>query len=265
MFDLLESRLIVEYEIRTLSDLHIGGHESSAPGDVDMAVIRDSGGYPIVPGSSLKGVLRSEMERLLRGLPKRACTPEDLCDPKKVKECTVCQLFGGRELAASIRVRDAVTESKKTLVRDGVRIDRKTRRVDGAAKYTIEVVPKGTMFSGIITIENPKLETFKYAKLGALLGTIRFFNATARSLGGGVSRGFGEVLIVPLRIREITAKNYLEGKYGGTELLSLESAVSDEALGRGELPMKGKPPMENVDQSIQDWKGCVEALDDAGE
>jgi len=258
MFDLLESRLIVEYEIRTLSDLHIGGHESSAPGDIDMAVIRDSGGYPIVPGSSLKGVLRSEMERLLRGLPKRACTPEDLCDPKKVKECTVCQLFGGRELAASIRVRDAITKSKKTLVRDGVRIDRKTRRVEGVAKYTIEVVPKGTVFRGIITIENPQLETFEYAKLGALLGTIRFFNATARSLGGGVSRGFGEVVIVPTRIREVTANNYLEGKYDGTELSSLEGDVSDEVLGKGKLPMN------DMDQFIKDWKECVEALDDAG-
>ena len=259
MFDLLESRLIVEYEIRTLSDLHIGGHESSAPGDVDMAVIRDSGGYPIVPGSSLKGVLRSEMERLLRGLLKRACTPEDLCDPKKVKECTVCQLFGGRELAASIRVRDAVTDSKKTHVRDGVSIDRKKRKAVPGAYYTIEVVPKGTVFGGVITIENPKIDEFEYAKLGALLGTIRFFNATARSIGGGVSRGFGEVVIEPTLIREVTANNYLEGKYDGDVLSSLEGDVSDEVLGKGKLPMNG------MDQFIKDWKECVEALDDAGE
>jgi hypothetical protein len=72
-------------------------------------------------------------------------------------------------------------------------------------------------------------------------------------------------VIVPTRIREVTAKDYLEGKYDGTELLLLDGDVSDDVLGRGELPMKGKPPMEDVDQSIQDWKGCVEALDDAGE
>lgn len=257
MFDLLESRLIVECEIRTLSDLHIGGHESSAPGDVDMAVIRDSGGYPIVPGSSLKGVLRSEMERLLKGLGREACTPDDLCP--KGEECTVCHLFGGKELAASIRVRDAITDSKKTLSRDGVRIDRRTRKVAGVAKYTIEVVPKGTVFRGVITIENPKIDEFEYAKLGALLGTIRFFNATARSLGGGVSRGFGEVLVVPTKVMEITAKNYLEGEYGGTKLSSLEGDVSDEVLGKGELPMT------DVDRFIKDWKECVEALDDAGE
>jgi len=257
MFDLLESRLIVEYEIRTISDLHIGGHESSVPGDVDMAVIRDSGGYPIVPGSSLKGVLRSEMERLLNGLGKRVCTPDDLCP--KGEECTVCHLFGGKELAASIRVRDAVAGSKGTLVRDGVRIDRKKRMAVPGAYYTIEVVPKGTVFRGVITIEDPKIDEFVWAKLGALLGTIRFINATARSLGGGVSRGFGEVLIVPIRIREITAKNYLEGKYDGDELSLLESDVSDGALGKGELPMT------DVDRFIKDWKGCVEALDDAGE
>ncbi|RJS71535.1 MAG: hypothetical protein CW694_04965 [Candidatus Syntrophoarchaeum sp. WYZ-LMO15] len=262
MFDTLESRIIIDYEIWVRSDLHIGGHDSGAPGAVDMGVMKDVDGYPFVPGSSLKGVLRSEMERLLKGLGKRACSPDPdkLC--KAGEECTVCLLFGGREVAGSIKVRDAYTDSRRTLIRDGVRIDRKTRKAAGGAYYTMEAVPKGTKFKGRITIENPKLGEYRYAKLGALLGTVRFFNATSKSLGGGVSRGFGEVLIVPRLIREITADDYLEGRYEGRELVSLiEERGLEEVLERGELPMR---PDDAVDRFIGDWKGYVEAMEDGG-
>ena len=48
------------------SPIHIGaGGESFDPIQVDNAVIRDSRGNPYIPGSSLKGVLRSYMETLL--------------------------------------------------------------------------------------------------------------------------------------------------------------------------------------------------------
>ncbi|HEC57018.1 MAG TPA: hypothetical protein ENI32_03935, partial [Candidatus Syntrophoarchaeum butanivorans] len=139
MFETLESRIIIDYEIWVRSDLHIGGHDSGAPGAVDMGVMKDVDGYPFVPGSSLKGVLRSEMERLLNGLGKHVCSPDKLCDPEK--ECTVCKLFGGREVAGSIRVRDAYTDSRRTMVRDGVRIDRKKRKAADGGYYTMEVVP----------------------------------------------------------------------------------------------------------------------------
>jgi CRISPR-associated protein Csm3 len=267
MFDLLESRILIDYEVRTRSDLHIGGHKESAPGEMDMGVLKDAEGNPIIPGSSLKGVLRSEMEKLLKGLRKRACSPEPdkLCDPKKgERECTVCLLFGGREYAGSIRIRDAITETRTTRVRDGVRIDRATRKAAGSALYQLEVVPRGTVFMGRMTIENPKLKLeengkeYSYAKLGALLGTIQFFNATSKSLGGGVSRGFGEVLIVPKRIREITAGDYLEGNYKEkkplTELNDVENL--EELLEAGELPMT-----PSVDDFITDWKNYVNALE----
>jgi CRISPR-associated protein Csm3 len=246
MFDKLESRLIIDYEVRVKSDLHIGGHESTAPGEIDNPVIKDGNDFPMIPGSSLKGVLRTEMERLLRGANKKACTPNNLCEPKD--ECTVCLLFGGQEYAGSIRIRDAITDSPKTVVRDGVMIDRGKRKAAEGRYYTSEVVPKGTVFNGQIMIENPRLDECKYAKLGALLGTCRFFNATCRSLGGAVSRGFGEVIIVPKIVREVTPSDYLNGNYKGNVISTL---TSEEGLEEGELVM------DKVDQFIDDWKNYL--------
>jgi CRISPR/Cas system CSM-associated protein Csm3 (group 7 of RAMP superfamily) len=265
MFDLLESRILIDYEVRAKSDLHIGGHRESAPGEMEMGVLKDTSDKPIIPGSSLKGVLRSEMEKLLKGLEKPACTPADLCPAGE--ECTVCLLFGGREYAGSIRIRDAITDTRTTLLRDGVRIDRLKRKAAQGALYQLEVVPGGTVFIGRMTIENPKLklridekeEEYGYAKLGALLGTIRFFNATSKSIGGGVSRGFGEVLIVPNAVREVTAKDYLEGSYKGEKIAWLDDINNlEERLEEGELPMS---PPGKVDAFITDWKSYVNDLE----
>ncbi|MFQ6119663.1 MAG: RAMP superfamily CRISPR-associated protein, partial [Methanosarcinales archaeon] len=155
MFEKLENRAIIEYSIKTKSALHIGGHQVISPADVDNPIIKDSDETPIVPGSSLKGVLRSEMERLLKGLDIRVCNSnnaKEMCPADK--ECPVCILFGGKELAASLRIRDATANSKRTIIRDGVAIDRKTRKAVDGGKYDVEAVPKGTEFKGSIIIEN---------------------------------------------------------------------------------------------------------------
>lgn len=264
MFERLEKRIIIEYKVITISDLHVGGHESTAPAAVDNPVIKDSRGYPIIPGSSLKGVLRSEMERLLRGLDIKACKPdskpypEGLC--KSGKECTVCLLFGGREYAGSIRIRDATATTQRTTLRDGVSIDRKSRKAAKGRYYDIEVVPSGVEFNGEIVIENPKLvatnpesKEFEYAKLGAFLSLVRFFNVTGRSLGGAVSRGFGEVMLVPTRIREITAEDYMTGNYIGNEKYCLVG-VTDELITQ---LRKGELPIEGIEEYIGDWQGYL--------
>ncbi|MEA1985258.1 MAG: RAMP superfamily CRISPR-associated protein, partial [Euryarchaeota archaeon] len=128
MFRKLETRAILHYKIVTRSDLHIGGHTTIEPAEVDNPVIKDTDGYPIIPGSSLKGVLRTEMERLLRSLGLDICDVFDNKNRGGCNECAVCCLFGGKDLASSIRIRDAVADHKRTLIRDGVAIDRKARK-----------------------------------------------------------------------------------------------------------------------------------------
>ena len=53
-------KIIIKTDIRVLTGLHIGGSSAySAIGTVDSPVIRSYDGYPIIPGSSLKGKLRT--------------------------------------------------------------------------------------------------------------------------------------------------------------------------------------------------------------
>lgn len=219
MFERLDNRAIISYEIITKSDLHIGGHISIKPEEVDNPFIKDMDGFPVIPGSSLKGVLRTEMERLLRGLKLPNISVCDVLgvDHGGCNACPVCYLFGGSDLASSIRVKDATTEQKKTMIRDGVAIDRKKRKAKGTAKYDIEVVPRGTVFNGKFTIENTDLDTHTHAKLGALLSLIDFFNSCDGSIGHASSRGFGEIQLKFKSINLITSKNYIEGNYKGTQ------------------------------------------------
>jgi CRISPR-associated protein Csm3 len=218
MYQILESRALLQYTVKTISDLHIGGHGTTAPAEVDSPVIKNNNDYPIIPGSSLKGVLRTELERLLKGLDIDVCTVPDVCKTKKrivETECPVCLLFGGGELAGSVRIKDATANRQKTSIRDGVAIERKTRKAKAGAKYDIEVVPQGTEFEGEIIIENLSLMGNSYAKLGGLLSLIDFFNACSGSIGHAISRGFGQVNIKINNFRILTAEDYLEGNFDG--------------------------------------------------
>ncbi len=230
MFAKLENRIIVQYTVITRSDLHIGGHTTIEPSEVDNPVIKNTEGYPLIPGSSLKGVFRTELERLLRGLGvDGVCTPDNLCNTKtnKNKECPICLVFGGAEMASSIRIKDSTAKYKKTLIRDGVAIDRQNRKARKGGKYDIEVVPKGTVFTGTLSLENSGLYGFEHAKLGALLSLIDFFNSCSGSIGHAVSRGFGEVKLEIEKTNEITAQDYLNGTYEGKEYLKDSSEYAE--------------------------------------
>ncbi len=61
----MAGKLLIECELVTLTGMHIGGTDTfSAIGAIDSPVVRDAyTGRPIVPGSSLKGKLRSLLAR----------------------------------------------------------------------------------------------------------------------------------------------------------------------------------------------------------
>ena len=61
MSSFLKGKIIIETNLTVLTGLHIGGSDTySAIGTVDAPVIKSPlNGKPIVPGSSLKGKLRT--------------------------------------------------------------------------------------------------------------------------------------------------------------------------------------------------------------
>jgi CRISPR-associated protein Csm3 len=75
----LLGRVIITGHIRTLTGLHIGGSPGAlAIGNVDMPVIRDAvTGRPYIPGSSLKGKMRSLAEKVT-GAPQNKSIGKDV-------------------------------------------------------------------------------------------------------------------------------------------------------------------------------------------
>jgi len=214
VFEKLDKRLIIEGSLEALTPLHIGsGRAELGEEAIDLPVLRDPNDVPYVPGSSLKGKVRAEAERIAKSLGYDVCTPpkvEDMCGSKVRSEedlCIVCKIFGtaGKYIsrASKVRFRDAYPEGEvKTLTRVGIAMDRERGSVSPGALYTVEGVPKGTRFRFEVVAENLTEEELKLFKAA--------LKSVADSwLGGQTSRGFGKVRLVIDRVRVRTAKYYM--------------------------------------------------------
>jgi len=79
-FERFESRTTISATLEMQTALSVGSRASLEPTGTDLPVIKDQKGVPFVPGSSIKGVVRSEMERVLRSLDRES-TKLWACDP----------------------------------------------------------------------------------------------------------------------------------------------------------------------------------------
>jgi CRISPR-associated RAMP protein (TIGR02581 family) len=190
----------------------------------DMAPVltyRHNGQQEIyIPGSSLKGLIRSHSEKVINSIqPRVACNPllrptdNDMRGDKlyrvscgsSVKEewthyeiyansCPTCRLFGSTSFGSRIAIEDAYLPAnavgRKTLTehRDGIAIDRLTGGVSGTAKFDLEVVPEGISFTTEIRLRN-----FEIWQLGLLFVIIQDMEDELLRLGSGRSRGLGKI------------------------------------------------------------------------
>ena len=68
MFDTFKNRLEITGILWTVTALRISAGRSTEPIGSDLPVIKDALGRPFIPGSSLKGALRSRLESFLRAI-----------------------------------------------------------------------------------------------------------------------------------------------------------------------------------------------------
>jgi CRISPR-associated protein Csm3 len=71
MFERLENRYFLKGEIVFLNELHIGSGKGN--GRTDALVIKDHDDKPFIPGSSLRGALRSTIERIASSIGLNPC------------------------------------------------------------------------------------------------------------------------------------------------------------------------------------------------
>lgn len=176
-----------------------------------------------IPGSSLRGVIRSHAERLVRSIdPQKACDPLRLTqneDPSRSSNflgaclspatlgkdvpvdrfsgqtayklsCFTCRLFGNTGIASRIRVGDLYPSDGAPLtdVRHGVAIDRVTGAV-AQGPFLMETVTDGA-FTGKIVLRN-----FTLGHLGLLAAALLDMDDGLVPLGHAKSRGLGRVAL----------------------------------------------------------------------
>ncbi|AEF96877.1 type III-A CRISPR-associated RAMP protein Csm3 [Methanotorris igneus] len=210
-------KIILKGNIKAVTGLHIGAQrEVSEIGGIDNPVIKDPvTGLPYIPGSSLKGRLRSLLEIAVNSKqPKeKQGTGEEKFFNTKVHniwihvckkydhaiECEVCRLFGasGEEnFPSRVIVRDSqLTEEWKKRFESGevfteAKVETAIDRITSAASpRQSERVPAGVEFEFEI-IYNIEDENWK-DDLKNLLSAMKMLEDSY--LGGSGSRGYGKI------------------------------------------------------------------------
>jgi len=207
------------------------GGLSADPSLPDMQFVRTftAGGEEslYIPGASLKGVVRSFVEKALRTVNRRdswmwACSTfpknrdipadEGNCvdifdlDGRDVtsaevysKSCGACRIFGHTRLRGRAAFTDLLPAGKiQTETRYGVAISRLSHAV-AQGPFEMEVAVEGK-FAGALVLEN-----YELWQLGLLAAALEAMNNGLLKMGFGKNRGFGEVRarVVQAQIEEI--------------------------------------------------------------
>lgn len=200
----------IDATLECTTGLRIGGSQDDLQiGGTDLPVIKHPVTLaPYIPGSSLKGKMRSEIEK--RHGKFGGTEQAEPCGCAK-EDCPVCRIFGPHKNTRSqlgptrLIVRDApLLEGGQIEIKTENVINRKT----GAAEHPrkLERVAAGSKFSVQMKVQVYDLDAgFRWSgKSGgdAVLAVVReaaeFVQQTG--LGSGVSRGSGQVKFLDLKL-----------------------------------------------------------------
>ena len=216
----LISHTIIKGIIRCETALKIGGTKDSFEiGGVDNPVIKDSiTGMPYIPGSSLKGKMRSLIELRENKYNKQYGEPYDgkLPNGQEDLDCDFCRIFGPHRNPkhsfgpTRLIVRDAkltteweeIFKARKSEKGDNFleikqenTINRNTHATAGAGPRTFERVPAGTEFEFEFVLRNfnwnEKFGNEEIENLKVLSDAMKLLEKDY--LGGSGSRGYGKI------------------------------------------------------------------------
>jgi CRISPR-associated protein Csm3 len=240
LLDTFLGRARLEGVLTTWTALHIGAGGSGDALGTDSPVVRTATGLPYIPGSSLKGVLRSAAEALFRGGPgqasrslwscdpiagkERACVTHELSEQLRTKEeeqarregrepdnrkvavaiweesCTVCRLFGSLAMASRVRFADLPIDGSAPLL--------ELRNGVGIDRDK-ELAARGVLYDfEAVPPETPFdlrviVDNPTDAEVGLLLYLFEELSSGQLSLGGKASRGLGRVRVEWRKIEQL--------------------------------------------------------------
>jgi CRISPR-associated protein Csm3 len=263
----LIGKLLLEGDLTCETGLHIGAGKGSLEiGGADNPVVKDAFGRPYIPGSSLRGKLRSLLEQAL-GLT----TPAELVYVSRRRgqevrihqsdrpDDEVCVLFGrnpgrvdrvaGEAMESPVATPSRLTVYDAPLDADSITVQMREnlddeltevksenavdRITSQANPRTLERVPAGARFRVRMVLDilcEPDREL-----VGRLFEGLRLLEDDA--LGGGGSRGSGRVRFSNLRMVWRNREFYSAGA-AETELIAGGDLAAVQALAAGDLAGK---------------------------
>lgn len=248
-FHVLDARLRLRGTLQLETALHIGGGSASDFDATDMPVLRDFAGRPLIPGASLKGVVRSTAEGLVRAVQKGnlwACNPLQT-DPAHARQrapnpgldplacgmhgekygdkdregaleqlhehCALCRVFGSRVLSSHVRFSDALLVDHD----DDAPLPVELR--DGVAiDRDLRTVHPGQKYDFDVVSPGTRfgVEIFVENPQGWLMGLLMVafdqIDEGFSAVGGFTSRGLGRVRLRWHDVTEFTAHQLLAGE-----------------------------------------------------
>ena len=234
----LQGRIFLQGDIHAVTGLHIGGNSGELDiGGIDNPVIRNAfNRQPYIPGSSLRGKMRSLLDRhfdnALNKPVGRDVRVHECKSPTDYERCPVCQPFGvapqremqGKTMPTRLIVRDtfltqpaldaldkADTDTDFTEIKTEVAIDRIT---SAATPRQQERVPAGTTFGPFQIVHS--LYTQGENNNTQLQDELQLFDTVLMGielleddyLGGSGSRGSGQIAFDNLQLTLKTRQCY---------------------------------------------------------
>ena len=262
----LHGHVIISGIISCKSGIFIGGADDTLQiGGIDKNVVRNPlTGEPYIPGSSLKGKLRSITEKIVKDannnplLAKRSGGDKGdkvwrhECDDYNIaKDCKLCRIFGSTgkgsqdNFPGALLVRDGNLSNKDQLMQDDlpvteIKMENAIDRLTSAAHpRTFERVPAGAEFKfelvyRVETLEpnakstngNVTVDSNRVkADITNLLNSMEILEKDG--LGGNISRGYGSVEFKVNTFHGYDTKNNNKGGFSGAEDKSLNSCKSE--------------------------------------
>lgn len=202
----MSGKLVLKGELDLLSPLLIGSGKRDD--DVDVCILKDHLGKPIIPATTLVGILRHRFE-------KQVISFEDL-DSNNFK--LLKRYFWGesyeveddvnKSCQSALIVDEAILigDSFKIRVRDGVRINPKTSTAQSKCKYDYEILEPGCKFSFNceVNIRNQFNRSFFLAVIQWIANEMANLDF---SLGAMTNKGLGRCRLINWKVYDYDFSN----------------------------------------------------------
>ena len=232
--------ILIQGQVKCLTGMHIGTSSDTIEiGGIDSPVVRNPvDRMPYIPGSSLKGKMRSMLERCKAPDPRffnrdggGGCKRHECDENKSAAKCEICSLFGstgfgqnnsGSNMPGRLIVwdgmlinKDEISEKDSGLLITEAKMENAIDRITAAAHpRTIERVPAGATFSLKLVLRVDKNNGDEAISWQNNHDNIIFLLSLLEKdgLGGNISRGYGQVEI---RLTRFEAININDSTAGG--------------------------------------------------